>query len=81
MLLPSDIPVAQIKACMQRYRAIMRHTMLHIWTPTHKMKVSNWHPIYSPLFENLPSYVHRVRCEVVWIILNLKTKLTKGIDI
>lgn len=64
MLLASDILVAQIKACMQRYHVIMQHTMLHIWTPTHKIKVSDWHRIYSPLFENLPSYVRRVRCEV-----------------
>jgi len=49
---------------MQKYHAIMQHTLLHIWTPTHKIKVSDWHPIYPPLFENLPSYVCRVRCEV-----------------
>jgi len=27
MLLPNDFPVAQIQACMQRYHAIMQHTI------------------------------------------------------
>lgn len=49
---------------MQRYCAIMQHTLLHIWVPTHKIKFSDCHPVYSPLFENLPSYMCRVRCEV-----------------
>jgi hypothetical protein len=49
MLLPNDTPVAQMKACMQMYHATMQHTMLLSWTPTHKIKVSDRHPIYSPL--------------------------------